>query len=151
MATEYGFVYVLGNFYMPDVYKIGFTTNHPKVRLDQLSSATGCPAPFDLYACFGTPNPKLVEQQIHDRLSEYRINPVREFFNAPASVILDVISYFFEENDLVLTRLLDNRIYLDHVAESDSEKNWKIAYFHEQNCDPIFFSKSFGNKNRGFS
>lgn len=78
----YGFVYVLMNESMPGIYKIGFTTKHPKARMEELSRATSCPTPFELLAYFGTPQPYVAEQGIHEALEAQRVNPGREFFQA---------------------------------------------------------------------
>lgn len=135
MATEYGFIYVLGNESMPGIYKIGFTLSHPKARMDQLSSATACPTPFEMLACFGVENPRDVEASIHRDLSNYRINASREFFSTCLSHIQDIVrshSDYYE--DLVNTYTLDA-----WAAEEDRAKRlaWKIDHFQSQCADPI--------------
>lgn len=139
MATEHGFVYFLGNSCMPGIYKIGFTTNHPKTRLEQLSSSTACPMPFRLVATFGVANPREVEQEIHGRLARHRVNSSREFFYLNASAILNLCEeYGDSSDDLYQTFELE---WDASVEEKEAEKRWKIDYFLAQDVDPIFWPK----------
>ena len=39
----YGFIYVLSNMHMPDIYKVGMTTKAPHARAAELSATTGVP------------------------------------------------------------------------------------------------------------
>lgn len=77
-----GWVYIMSNEYMPGIYKIGMTTTSPEVRAKELSSATGVPSPFKVEAAYHCQDPSYAEKEIHDALSEYRINNSREFFKA---------------------------------------------------------------------
>lgn len=138
MTKEYGFVYVLSNESMPGIYKIGFTMGHPKMRMEQLSSATACPTPFQLSACFGVENPAVVEKRLHDYLSQYRINSSREFFRVPAYIISHAIcDYSDDEDDLVNTYGLSNDEQQDEVNDFIQERRKIIDIFHEQCADPI--------------
>ncbi|MGK5049504.1 GIY-YIG nuclease family protein [Janthinobacterium sp. GB4P2] len=138
MANEYGFVYVLANESMPSIYKIGFTLNHPKARMEQLSSATACPTPFEMVACFGVASPREVEAEIHQRLIRYRVNAAREFFRVDPRRLLDVIRGFADGiDDLLNTYGLEEDC--DEVDQASLEwiKSQKVAYFFEQCADPI--------------
>lgn len=139
MDDKYGFVYFLSNDAMPGIYKIGFTTNHPRTRLEQLSASTSCPLPFELSACFGTCDPRDVEQEIHQRLNKYRINSSREFFKCSPNIIKDIVHEYSDEYvDLVNSHLLDNQIALN---DWENRHKWEIDYFHSQCCDPIEWPK----------
>ena len=134
MSSEYGFVYVLGNDSMPGIFNIGFTTNHPRARMEQLSSATACPTEFDMLACFGTEDPKQIESTIHEVLRPYRINPSREFFSAPAEKVLEAINCFIDwDGDLANTAALQE---LADIERHKSIRRWKLEYFLEQEADP---------------
>lgn len=85
----YGFVYFLTNPSMPGLVKIGMTSNHPRVRMQQLTAATACPTPFELLAFFDFFNPQWAENEIHKALAKYRVNTGREFFNVPMAVLQD--------------------------------------------------------------
>ncbi len=81
----YGFVYILINDCMPDVYKIGCTERSPHQRADELSKPTGVPTPFRVlcYAEFGNDdfgNFQAVERALHAWMNDRRVNESREFF-----------------------------------------------------------------------
>lgn len=86
----YGFIYFLTNPSMPGLVKIGFTHKHPLARMEELTKATSCPQPFEMLAFFDTGFPREVERDIHNELAEHRVNPGREFFNAPYMELQDI-------------------------------------------------------------
>jgi hypothetical protein len=144
MATEYGFIYFLSNPCMPGIFKIGFTTNHPLARADQLSASTSCPTPFEMAAAFGTENPHETEQEIHRDLSDYRVNSSREFFRLTAAHALDICRQYGDPCDLFYTTLLE--CFADD-EERKEDIRWKIAHFESQCADPIFWppARNFSN------
>ena len=81
-GVVHGYVYLLSNPAMPGVVKIGHTRGALKSRVDQLSSATGIPRPFEIEAVFMSEKPREEEQLIHQALSDCRA-PGREFFAIP--------------------------------------------------------------------
>lgn len=87
-----GWVYVLSNEYMPGIYKVGMTTISPENRAKELSSATGVPDKFKVEASFYSECPSNDESEIHEYLSEYRINDSREFFKCALEDIVDTCS-----------------------------------------------------------
>ncbi len=74
-----------------NVYKIGLTRRSAEIRAKELSSATGIPLPFDVLANWEVDDCAHVEQEIHQRLAVFRINPQREFFRAELSFIIKTI------------------------------------------------------------
>lgn len=76
-----GFVYVLKNPAMPKMYKVGMTTRS-KVdeRVRELNGATGVPLNFEVAYLAKTRSPLSIERAVHRRLSRYRVNAHREFF-----------------------------------------------------------------------
>lgn len=76
----WGFVYVLSNRCMPDVYKVGFTERSPHARMEELSRSTSAPCEFSLVCYAEYENAREVEQEIHDLLADVRVSPNREFF-----------------------------------------------------------------------
>ncbi|OTP81171.1 GIY-YIG nuclease family protein [Gilliamella apicola] len=82
-----GFVYVLENELMPGIYKIGMTTKDVQGRCDEISNATGVPLPFKVVSYYHSDDPFGDEKLVHEWLSEYRINPNREFFKCSLSEI----------------------------------------------------------------
>lgn len=92
--ASYGFVYVLKNSGMPDLYKIGCTERSPHARAEELSSSSGVPQPFEVvcYAevkdCFG------FERCMHDWLKTSRVNPSREFFDANLRFVMSLMKFY---------------------------------------------------------
>jgi hypothetical protein len=88
------YVYVLVNISMPSMVKIGMTTLTPEQRAHQISSATGVPTPWEVaysYKCFRS---DLLEAEIHNYFSAYRVNNHREMFSVSVEVAqkaIDVI------------------------------------------------------------
>jgi hypothetical protein len=89
-STQPGYIYVLLNYSMPGLFKIGLTSRSPRDRVSQLSSATGVPSPFVLAYDILVPDAARAERQIHEALSArgYRIAENREFFEAPLDLII---------------------------------------------------------------
>ena len=73
-------VYVLSNALQPGIYKIGYTNKHPEERAKQISNATGVAIPYDVEFAFHCYNGLMLEGEIHKKLSGYRVNNQREFF-----------------------------------------------------------------------
>lgn len=111
MATEYGFVYFLKNDATPGVYKVGFTTKHPLTRMAELSKATACSVPFDMLGYFDHATPHKIEQIIHKMLHQYRVNPEREFFQAPLQDLQDIARQFGDPSGIWNFATLDKACF----------------------------------------
>ena len=86
--TQY--VYCLSNpDYTENLYKIGYT-NNPVKRADELYS-TGVPTNFIIEFVIKTPDGKLLEKIIHDKLKDYRHNSHREFFRIPMPTLKNIL------------------------------------------------------------
>jgi hypothetical protein len=98
MRSEPGYVYLLINYAMPGLVKIGRTSRAPSDRLDELSSATGVPTPFELVYDVLVSDAALAEQFIHTQLTErgYRLSDNREFFRAPLREVLRLMIHLRE-------------------------------------------------------
>ena len=84
-------VYVLSNPTTPGLLKIGYTKATPEERAKQLSNATGVPLPYKVewaYKCF---NGEQLEGETHKKLSAYRVNNQREFFQISLEEAKEVI------------------------------------------------------------
>lgn len=79
--SKIGFVYILTNDYMPNVYKVGCTERSPHERAAELSASTGVPAPFEVLCYIECHDFQAVETKVHGWLSGNRISNGREFFN----------------------------------------------------------------------
>jgi hypothetical protein len=86
-----GHIYVLQNTSVPGVFKIGFTERSVADRVNEINSATGVITPWQIRDFWFTQNPYLVEQEIHRRLEEYRVEDNREGFAVNFMVARDVI------------------------------------------------------------
>lgn len=122
---SYGFVYFAVNASMPDIVKIGTSCKHPRVRLAELSGATGCPQPFELIAFFDHENAARVEAAIHKDLEDFRVNDRREFFDVPLVEVFFQILQFNPEPRVmgvcctgVLEYMIDQE---DYARRSPSE------------------------------
>lgn len=91
--ADLGFIYVLANSAMPGLVKVGKTTRSPTDRAGELSGVTGIPTPFIVVyeQCFQ--DCSAAESFVHAHLANngYRISDAREFFNAPANVVIRAI------------------------------------------------------------
>lgn len=99
MSIDFGFVYFLSNPSMPGMYKIGFTTKHPKARMADLCSSSGCPTPFTLLAYFGTMDPQQIESTLHRYFASSRVNNRREFFSVDLNAISRALDHFTKRSD----------------------------------------------------
>ena len=73
-------VYILSNPTMPGFYKIGYTKNTPDERAKQISNATGVALPYKVEWAFHCYDGFSLEQEVHHKLEDYRVNNNREFF-----------------------------------------------------------------------
>lgn len=82
-----GWVYILTNKSLQSGYlKIGRTINDPSDRAADLSSHTGVATPFEVAYCEAVPDCVEAESLVHQKLSNYRVNNNREFFQVDLHV-----------------------------------------------------------------
>ncbi len=86
-----GYVYVLSNPSMPNLYKIGMTTRTVEERVKELDT-TGVPTPYKIELSIQTNNPKQFERFLHRCFNQNRVNNKREFFNVSLSQIKSTIA-----------------------------------------------------------
>ncbi len=91
--SNYGFVYILTNEYMPDVVKIGCTERSPHARSEELSRSSGVPAPFRVLCYAEVTDFQGFERKVHEWLGHHRVNENREFFDR--SVLLYAVRILF--------------------------------------------------------
>jgi hypothetical protein len=91
-------VYVLTNPAMPNLVKIGWTSeSDANARIAQLYS-TGVPVPFKLdYAC-KVANGNEVEKALHIAFSPNRVNPRREFFKIEPEQAIAILRLLHTED-----------------------------------------------------
>jgi len=83
-------IYVLTNPVMPDLIKIGRTTDL-EGRLRSLSSHSGVPVPFEVYFACTVADANKVEKSVHDAFGDHRVNQRREFFRLNPERVLSVL------------------------------------------------------------
>ena len=87
-----GFVYVMrAPLHPKNVFKIGLTKKSTGKRANELSSATGVPGKIYVMHEWAVGDCVSIEREVHRRLSECRVDPRREFFEAPFEHITTVI------------------------------------------------------------
>jgi len=97
--SGYGFVYVLSNTLMPNIYKIGFTNGSPTGRALELSRPTGVPKEFDV-VCYGEmKHPQDFERKLHSIYVNFRSNMYREFFELNNEQVMKLKELIQEESD----------------------------------------------------
>jgi hypothetical protein len=99
-----GYIYCLSNpSFKANIYKIGYTTMNITRRIRCLYK-TGVPNKFIISFAKKVRKCRVVEQEIHIRLNERRINPSREFFKCPLSNIKrifdEIPGVWWTENDV---------------------------------------------------
>ena len=120
-------VYLLTNPVMPDLVKIGRTTNLEE-RLRSLSTHSGVPVPFEVfYACEVSDSAK-VERQIHEGFGDHRINPKREFFRINPERILAILKLVELRDVTPVDDVVEDRVEQDSLnRERNRRENFKFS------------------------
>lgn len=121
--SKYGFVYVLSNEAMPNLYKIGYTTGSPLGRAVELSRPTGVPTLFDL-VCYGEMlNPQEFEKELHLKYDKHRSNKFREFFHIGINDVMKLKDYIQEESETYTEGMGADHIHFEYFKlEKEKEK-----------------------------
>lgn len=85
-----GYIYVLTNPTIPDLVKIGKTSNLEE-RVRSLSSHSGVPVPFEVYYSCIVSDPDKVEKHLHDGFGDHRVNAKREFFRINPERVVSIL------------------------------------------------------------
>lgn len=124
-----GWVYVLSNVAMPGIFKIGMTTSTPEVRAKEVSQGTGVPMPYAVEHAYHSNNPKEDEAAIHELLTEYRMNPNREFFMCDMEIITDAFEgHGLVERDMSVECLADKF----NVIALNKKKTLNLFHLYEE-------------------
>lgn len=106
-------VYILTNPVIPDLVKVGWTTNLEE-RVRQLSSHSGVPVPFEVYYACKVSDAAKVEKCIHDGFGDHRVNPRREFFEINPERVISILKLVEIKN------VTPDRDYVEDEAEQNS-------------------------------
>jgi hypothetical protein len=148
MATH-GFVYILANEYMPDLYKIGCTERSPHARADELGKGTGVPVGFQVLCYAEFEDFQLAERQMHQWLSHSRVNESREFFHG--CLVSSVGMLWWHPSRMAFcdaTAGAKNPLYSELLSRVQSEYHKEIDYFSDLQ-DPFSPIKEMSDS-RGF-
>lgn len=115
-----GFVYIMSNKSMPEIYKIGYTTRHPTLRAEELST-TGVPSKFIVEFYIYVEDCIKVESNCHDNLKKF--NYGKEFFK------VDLTDCIIEVKNIV-KNLYGNNFYESYSSSRlKSDVEFKINSF----------------------
>lgn len=114
-------VYLLTNPTMPDLVKIGRTTDL-EARLRQLSTHSGVPVPFEcFYACEVSDSVK-VERALHDAFGDHRINPKREFFRLNPDRAVSILELVALKDAAPAIEIAEDQVELDALHREQSRR-----------------------------
>ena len=89
-------VYVLTNPSIPDIVKIGMTTDLT-TRMRSLYNSS-VPVPFECYFACTVNDMSFVEKQLHDGFDDFRVNPKREFFRIDPERVVSILKMVMIED-----------------------------------------------------
>ena len=89
-------VYVLTNPSIPDIVKIGMTSDLT-TRMRSLYNSS-VPVPFECYFACTVKNMSFVEKQLHDGFDDFRVNPKREFFRIDPERVVSILKMVMIED-----------------------------------------------------
>jgi T5orf172 domain len=119
MDNNQGIVYILINPAIPNMIKIGMTTNEDvKSRMAQLYT-TGVPLPFECVYAAKVNNHEKVERALHTAFGPDRVNPRREFFEIDAAQAIAIIKLMEVED--VTPKVANEREEVDEVDRDAGE------------------------------
>ena len=104
LKLDMGYVYILVNTSMPGLIKIGKTQRDCHKRAREISDATGVPTPFTVVYKLSSEKYEWLESKLHNALTEYRVNPNREFFRFSVDGATEVLKALHAGEPLVKDR-----------------------------------------------
>ena len=121
--TEYGYIYVLTNKYMPNLVKIGKTSKaNVNERLKSLYYGNSAlPCNFDCEYSYRVPLDKLdaIEKKLHTYFAAQRVNESREFFEVSAE---EVAKLFWAYDEIFAEATTEIQQKIDFVTSQVSIK-----------------------------
>ena len=92
ISETLNYIYVLSNKSYPGVFKIGWTSNLPEERAEQLSADTGVIYPFKVEFYKQFKNAEKIEKKIHRKFKLLRLRNNKEFFKINIKVVKNYIN-----------------------------------------------------------
>lgn len=133
---NHGYVYILSNPSMPGLLKIGMTRFDPSRRVQELSSATGVPTPFQLIYYREFNNCVAAEFEAHSILAAkgLRYNDQREFFSIDTvEAINTILSLQDEDIEHPLINTFEVENYNEDIDWNEYFRNRRESYDKIQN------------------
>ncbi len=90
-------VYILTNSAMPEMVKIGYTTNDPHTRAEQISRGTGVPVGYEVAWAYKCYKGERIEKEVHNYFKKQRVSPTREFFRVTLEEAKQIIEQIGEK------------------------------------------------------
>ena len=90
-------VYILTNPAMPELIKIGYTTNDPHTRAEQISRGTGVPMGYEVAWAYKCYKGERIEKEVHKYFKKQRVSPTREFFKVALEDAKQIIEQIGEK------------------------------------------------------
>ncbi len=106
-------IYILTNPVIPDLAKIGRTTNLEE-RVRSLSAHSGVPVPFEVYYACEVTNSVKVEKHLLEGFGDHRVNPKREFFRINPERVLSILKL------VELKNITPNQDFVEDSEEQQS-------------------------------
>lgn len=91
IAENFNNIYVLSNKSYEGVFKVGWTSNLPEERAEQLSSETGVLYPFKVIYSREFQNAEKIEKKIHKKFKTSRLRNNKEFFKIDKNKLIEYI------------------------------------------------------------
>lgn len=115
-------VYLLTNPTMPDLVKIGRTTDLES-RLRSLSTHSGVPVPFECYYACEVGNSVKVEKALHDAFGDHRVNPKREFFRLNPERAVAILELVAIKDAMPATEIAEDQVELEALHREQSRRD----------------------------
>tara|TARA_A100001015_G_C14824436_1_gene646086 strand:- start:24 stop:983 length:960 start_codon:yes stop_codon:yes gene_type:complete len=92
LSTDLNHIYIFSNkSYSNNTFKIGWTSDDPEIRAEQLSADTGVLYPFKVEYSKRFKDAEKVEKKIHKHFNEFRIRKNKEYFEVEKEKIITYI------------------------------------------------------------
>jgi len=114
-------VYLLTNPTMPDLVKIGRTTDL-EARLRQLSTHSGVPVPFECFYACEVANSVKVEKALHDAFGDHRINSRREFFRLNPDRAVAILELVAMKDATLTAEVAEDQAELDALHREQTRR-----------------------------
>lgn len=134
-------VYLLTNPTIPDLVKIGRTTDL-EARLRQLSTHSGVPVPFECFFACEVQDSVKVERALHDAFGDHRINPKREFFRLNPDRAVAILELVALKDAAPSIEIVEDQAELDALHREQSRReNFRFSMVDVPIGSVLKFSK----------